>query len=170
MSVCDMNTAADAQFREGFSLLSKYGFHFESWLYHENIEGFTDLARAFPDTTMVLDHMGFPLGIGKYKSEETMPRWKELMRALAELKNVHVKIGGFGMRFPGFGFDERPFPATSDEIASAWSPYITFTLDTFGVDRCIMESNFPMDKVSCSYTVLFNALKKAVRSYSLDDR
>ncbi|CAE7945905.1 unnamed protein product, partial [Symbiodinium sp. KB8] len=84
--------------------------------------------------------------------------------------NVMVKIGGFGMRWPNFGFDERPKPASSDEIAAAWKPYVLHCLEVFGVDRCIMESNFPMDKISCNYTVCFNALKKCVRGYSLEDR
>merc|ERR1712217_710301 len=81
-----------------------------------------------------------------------------------------VKVGGFGMRFFGFGFDERATPPTSDELAKAWGPYVKFTVDTFGVDRCMMESNFPMDKISCSYTVLFNALKKTVADRSIEDK
>merc|ERR1712014_374889 len=113
---------------------------------------------------------GFPLGIGGYTKEATFPVWKEKMSMLAECKNVCVKIGGFGMRFPGFGFDERSTPPTSDELAAAWGPYVKHTIDAFGVDRCIMESNFPMDKQSCSYTVLFNALKKTVASRSLEDK
>lgn len=150
--------------------MSKYGFSYDSWLFHENLAGLADLAKTFPDTTIICDHMGFPLGIGKYDRKETFPKWQESVKALAVQPNVYMKIGGFGMRFPGFGFDERSFPPTSDELAEAWGPYVTFCIDTFGVDRCIMESNFPMDKVSCGYTVLFNALKKSVKSYSKEDK
>merc|ERR1719401_1406320 len=114
--------------------------------------------------------MGYPLGIGSFKREETFPVWQESMKELAQHSNVYVKIGGFGMRFPGFGFDERPSPPTSDELAEAWGPYVHHTIETFGVDRCMMESNFPMDRISCSYTVLFNALKKTVASYSQADK
>ncbi|CAK9081882.1 unnamed protein product [Durusdinium trenchii] len=92
------------------------------------------------------------------------------MARLAKVPNVMVKLGGFGMRWVGFGFDERPTPASSEELADAWRPYISHCLTLFGVDRCIMESNFPMDRITCSYTVCWNALKKCVRNYSLEDR
>lgn len=161
----------DTKFREGFALLQKYNLTYDSWHYHVDLDSFTDLAKSFPQQTMICDHMGFPLGISdKYDKERTFPEWKAKMTELAKYTNVYVKIGGFGMRFPGFGFDERPMPATSDELAAAWAPYVKHTIDAFGVDRCIMESNFPMDKVSCSYTVLFNALKKIVKDYSKEDK
>lgn len=167
---CDKDTAFESQFREGFALLSKYGFSYDSWLFHDQLPGLTDLARSFPDTTIICNHIGIPLGLGKHKLAESVPAWKGNLKELARQQNVYLKIGGFGMRFMGLGFDERPRPATSDELANAWKPYIEFCIQTFGVDRCMMESNFPMDKIACSYTVLFNALKKAVRSYSLEDR
>eukprot|EP00415_Alexandrium_ostenfeldii_P001877 UN1877 len=119
---------------------------------------------------MICDHMAFPLGIGSYKKETTFPVWKEKMSKLAECQNVCVKIGGFGMRFAGFRFDERPTPPTSDELAEAWGPYVRHTIEAFGVDRCMMESNFPMDKISCSYTVLFNAMKKIVADRPYEDK
>jgi len=164
------DTAYDPKFREAFALLSKYGFSYDCWLFHENLAALTDLAKTFPDTTIICDHMGFPLGMGKHDRKETFPKWQELVKALAAQPNVNMKIGGFGMRFPGFEFDERSFPPTSNELAEAWGPYVTFCIDTFGVDRCIMESNFPMDKISCSYTVLFNALKKIVKTHSQEDK
>lgn len=167
---CDRNTAFDAKFREAFALLAKYGFSFDTWLYHEQVAGLADLASAFPETTIICDHQAFPLGIGSYRASEVMPRWKDSMQVLAKLPNVVVKVGGLGMRLMGFGFDERAFPPTSDELVLAWKPYVLFVVETFGVDRCIMESNFPMDKISCSYTVLFNALKKIVKGYSIEDR
>jgi len=164
------DTAYDPKFREGFALLSKHGFTFDSWLYHENIQAFMDLAGAFPEQTMILDHVGFPLGIGSYKRSEMFPIWQNQMKELAAHRNVCVKLGGFGMRLMGFGFDERPKPPSSDELAEAWGPYIRHAVETFGVDRCIMESNFPMDKISCSYTVLWNAYKKALAGYSRADK
>jgi len=164
------DTAYDPKFREGFALLSKYGFTYDSWHFHENLEGFIDLAKTFPGTTMICDHLGFPLGIGKYDKAATLPVWKELMKKLAQCKNVNVKIGGLGMRFCGYGFDERDTPASSDELAEAWGPYVCFCINTFGVDRCMMESNFPMDRITCTYTVLFNALKKIVSHYSKADK
>jgi len=164
------NCAFDAKFREGFALLEKYGLSFDSWHYHENMPDFLDLAKCFPGTTMILDHMGFPVGIGTYDRTEVFPVWKEQMQEMAKQENVVVKIGGLGMPIWGFGFDKRAKPATSDELAEIWGPYVRHTIETFGVDRCMMESNFPMDKVSCSYTVLFNALKKTVSNYSKEDK
>jgi len=162
-------TAYDAKFREGFALISKYGFTYDSWLFHMQVDEFADLARDFPNTTMILDHIGKPLGVGGYKREESRLAWEVSMRKLAELNNVYVKVGGMGMKHMGFAWDERPKPPTSDELVEAWGPYVRFVIETFGVDRCMM-SNFPMDKISCSYTVLFNALKKITRGYSKEDR
>lgn len=165
-----MGYAYDAKFREGFALLQKYGFVFDSWHYHVNLEAFTDLARSFPQQTMVCDHIGFPLGIGRFDRQTSMLEWKGLMKKLAAHANVYVKIGGLGMRIIGFGFDERSTPPTSDELAQAWGPYVRYTLEIFGVDRCMFESNFPMDKISCSYTVLFNAFKKIVAGFPQEDK
>eukprot|EP00928_Gymnodinium_smaydae_P032506 TRINITY_DN23525_c0_g1_i1.p1 TRINITY_DN23525_c0_g1~~TRINITY_DN23525_c0_g1_i1.p1 ORF type:complete len:429 (+),score=55.19 TRINITY_DN23525_c0_g1_i1:136-1422(+) len=167
---CEQNTGYDAKFREGFALLSKYGFSYDCWLFHEQIDALNDLAMSFSDTTIICDHIGFPLGIGGHTLQESKPKWEKSMRRLAKQNNVFVKIGGFGMRNMGFGFDERATPPSSDELAEAWGPFVRFVVELFGVDRCIMESNFPMDKITCSYTVLFNALKKTVRTYSLEDR
>lgn len=165
-----IDKAYDAKFREGFALLSKYGLTYDSWHFHNSLEALADLAKEFPNQTIICDHVGFPLGIGKYKKEQVFPEWKDLMVKLAKQPNVFVKIGGLGMRVCGFGFDERPMPPTSDELAAAWAPYVRHTIETFSVNRCIMESNFPMDRISCSYNVLFNALKKCVATYSMEDK
>mmetsp|Transcript_29905 Transcript_29905/g.78814 ORF Transcript_29905/g.78814 Transcript_29905/m.78814 type:complete len:425 (-) Transcript_29905:12-1286(-) len=164
------NLAYDSKWREGFALLAKYGLCFDTVIYHLQIDAVADLARDFPDTTIIVNHMAVPLGVGGYNREEVRPTWEESMKRLAKFKNVYVKIGGFGMHWTGFGFDERPTPPSSDELATAWGPYVLFVIAAFGVDRCMMESNFPMDKITCSYTVLFNALKKITRSYSKEDR
>jgi len=165
-----IDKAYDPKFREGFALLSKYGLTYDSWHYHNSLEALADLAKDFPNQKIICDHVGFPLGIGKYKKAEIFPVWKDLMAKLAKHSNVYVKIGGLGMRMIGFGFDERPKPPTSDELAEAWGPYVRYTIETFGVDRCIMESNFPMDRISCSYNVLFNALKKCTANYTMEDK
>mmetsp|Transcript_50962 Transcript_50962/g.95315 ORF Transcript_50962/g.95315 Transcript_50962/m.95315 type:complete len:430 (+) Transcript_50962:94-1383(+) len=163
-------TPFDPKFREGFALLSKYGFTYESWVCYQNIKALTDLAKCFPETKIICDHVGVPLGQGPYKLEETIPQWKEDMIAFAANKNAYVKIGGMGMSNFGWGFEFRPKPPTSDELVKVWGPLVLFCVETFGVDRCIMESNFPMDKISCSYTVLWNAMKKIVKSYSKEDK
>lgn len=163
-------TANTDKFREGFALLSKYDLTYDCWLSHENLEDLADMAKNFPQQTIICDHIGFPLGIGKYKLEEVTPVWKERMAALAQHKNVHVKVGGLGMTFLGFKFDEGEMPPSSDEIAARWGPYVLFTIETFGVDRCLMESNFPMDRITCSYTMYWNAMKKIVKGYSKEDK
>lgn len=157
----------DARFREGFACLAPLGLSFDSVLFHPQLPELIDLARAFPTTSIVLNHMGFPLGIGAYagRRSEVFTQWREAMRALATCPGVAVKIGGLGMPFWGFGFDERPERATSAELAAAWRPYVETTIEVFGADRCMMESNFPPDGRTASYGVLWNALKLITRPY-----
>merc|ERR1711865_100254 len=96
---CDgADMAYDAKFREGFALLHRHGLSYDCWLCHENITALTDLAKAFPETTIIANHMCFPLGMGQFDRQQVFPRWKESVKALGELKNVYMKIGGFGMR------------------------------------------------------------------------
>ena len=159
---------ADATFRRGFAELGKRGLSFDAWLYHPQIPELTDLARAFPDTTIIFDHFGGPLGIGPYigKREEIYPQWKKDVAALAQCENVYAKIGGIQMPINGFGFHKWEKPATSDEIVAAAGRYYRHAIDCFGPQRCMFESNFPVDKASCSYAVLWNAFKKLVADAS----
>jgi len=131
-----------------------------------------DLARAFPGTTIILNHTGGPLGIGPYtgKREEVFQEWKRGIVALANCPNVVVKLGGLGMPICGFGWNERVTPPSSAELAEAMAPYFRWCIEHFGVDRCMFESNFPADKVSYSYTVLWNAFKRISKDFSPEDR
>ncbi len=131
------DTAKSAKFREAFALLSKHGLRYDSWLCHDNLEDLADLAESFPEQKIVCDHIGFPLGIGKYKLEETTPVWKARMATLARHKNVFVKIGGIGMTFLGFRFEDGEVPPSSDELAQAWAPYVLYCIEQFGADRCM---------------------------------
>ncbi len=154
----------DARFREGFAELGKRGLSFDAWLYHAQIPELTDLARAFPDTTIIFDHFGGPLGIGPYEGrrEQIFLRWREHVAELARCENVYAKLGGVVMPINGFGFHKRDVPANSDELVAASGRYHRHAIDCFGVERCMFESNFPVDKASCSYPVLWNAFKKMV--------
>ena len=154
----------DAKFREGFAELGKRSLSFDGWLYHAQIPELTDLARAFPDTTIVFDHFGGPLGIGPYEGqrEEIFAVWSDAITELATCPNVYPKLGGLVMPINGFGFHKRSVPANSDEIVASTDRYYRHTIDAFGVERCMFESNFPVDKQSCSYHVLWNAFKKLV--------
>jgi predicted TIM-barrel fold metal-dependent hydrolase len=160
------------RFREGFALLGKYGLSFDAWLFHSQLGELLALARDFPEITIVLDHMGGPLGIGPYagKRDEVFSDWAKSMEALARLENVTVKLGGLQMAISGFGWHHRSLPPTSAELAETVGPYYLHCIDHFGAHRCMFESNFPVDKVSCSYTVLWNAFKRLSQDYSESDR
>jgi predicted TIM-barrel fold metal-dependent hydrolase len=158
----------DATFRKGFACLAPLGLSFDAWLFHPQIGELADLARAFPDTTIVLDHCGGPIGLGNYanRREEIFARWKASIADIAKCPNVHVKLGGLAMRLLGYDFHERPTPPTSEQVASAWRPYIETCIEAFGPQRCMFESNFPPDKGQCSYQVIFNAFKRIAADYS----
>jgi L-fuconolactonase len=158
----------DPQFRDGFSLLARYGLSFDSWIYHPQITELADLARKFPQTSIILDHVGAPLGIGVYtgKKDEVFTTWRQNIRELAACPNTNVKLGGMGMHVFGFGFEKQDIPPSSIDLANAWKPYVETCIEAFGPDRCMFESNFPVDKRSCSYPILWNAFKRLTKSYS----
>ena len=151
----------DRTFREGFAVLGRLGLSFDAWLYHPQIGEVAELARAFPETRIVLNHVGGPIGIGAYagKHKEVLPVWAASIEALAACPNVYVKLGGLGMRLGGFGFHERPEPPSSETLAATWRPYIETCIAAFGASRSMFESNFPVDKGSYSYPVFWNACK-----------
>jgi predicted TIM-barrel fold metal-dependent hydrolase len=158
----------DPTFRKGFACLALLDLSFDAWLFHPQLAEFIDLARAFPDTQIVLDHCGGPLAIGGYagQREEIFATWKASIQQAAKCCNVTVKLGGLAMRLLGYDFHERPTPPSSEEVAAAWRPYIEACIDAFGPDRCMFESNFPPDKGQCSYQVIFNAFKRIAAQYS----
>lgn len=159
-------------FRAGFQELANRGLSFDAWLYHPQIPELTDLARAFPDTTIIFDHFGGPLGIGPYtgKDDEVFEQWCADAADLAQCTNVHPKLGGIVMPLNGFDWHRRDTPATSDEIVAATGRYHRKAIELFGPERCMFESNFPVDKQSCSYHVLWNAFKKIAADYTESDR
>ncbi|HUJ73508.1 MAG TPA: amidohydrolase family protein [bacterium] len=161
-----------ARFREGFAKLRGLDLTFDAWLYHPQIPELTQLARAFPDQPIVLDHVGGPLGVGPYagKREEIFPQWRQHIRALAQCPNVWVKLGGLGMKIIGYDFHKRPRPPSSEELAQLWRPYIQTCIEEFGPSRCMFESNFPVDKVSGSYRVYWNTFKRLAAGASAADK
>jgi predicted TIM-barrel fold metal-dependent hydrolase len=156
----------DPTFRKGFGCLAPLGLSFDAWLFHPQIGELADLARAFPDTTIVLDHCGGPIGLGSYRRDEVFPGWKKSIGDIATCRNVVVKLGGLGMRLLGHDFHARATPPSSDELAAAWRPWIETCIDAFGPDRAMFESNFPPDKGQCSYQVIFNTFKRLSAQYS----
>src|ERR1700761_2327487 len=158
----------DATYRKGFACLAPLGLTFDAWLFHPQLGDFIDLARAFPQQRIILDHCGGPVGLGRFagKREETFVAWKASIQEVAKCPNVVVKLGGLAMRLLGFDFHERPKPPSSEQAAAAWRPYIETCIEAFGPARCMFESNFPPDKGQCSYQVIFNAFKRIAAQYS----
>ena len=163
---------ADSRFRAGFAHLAPLGLSFDAWIYHSQIPELASLARAFPDTTIVLDHCGSPLGIGPYagRRDEIFPLWAAAIRALSECPNVVVKTGGLGMGLLGFDFHRGALPPDSDRLAQVWKPYVETCIDAFGTERCMFESNFPVDKGSYGYRTYWNACKKLAAGASEAER
>jgi predicted TIM-barrel fold metal-dependent hydrolase len=161
-----------AKFREGFAHLTQRDLTFEAWCYHTQIPSLADLARAFPDTTIILNHVGGPIGVGPYagKRDEVFAQWSASITELSRCPNVVAKLGGLGMPVTGFGFHEGPSPPTSSAFLEPTRPYFEHVLDAFGANRCMFESNFPVDKVSVSYPVLWNAFKRLTSGYSTSER
>jgi predicted TIM-barrel fold metal-dependent hydrolase len=162
----------DAKFREGFAQLAPLGMSFESWQYHPQLPDAIDLARAFPGTTIILNHVGGILGVGPYSGhrEEIFAEWRKNIAELAKCPNVNMKLGGLGMVSVGFDFHEREVPPPSEDLAAAWRPYIETCIEAFGVNRCMFESNFPPDKQSCGYTELWNAFKRITAGASATEK
>lgn len=162
---------ADRKWREGFACLEKYGLSFDAWQTHQ-LTGVADLAKAFPATTIILNHIGGPFGIGPLSEqhEEMITEWQRGITALANCPNVFIKLGGLGMRSFGFGWHGRKNPPSSVELARSMAPYYLWCIEKFGVDRCVFESNFPVDKLSYSYNVMWNAFKRIVEDFSVNDQ
>ena len=155
-------------FQTGVNVLGAMGLTYDTWHYYYQNQDFCELAKACPDTQMILDHFGTPLGVGPYadKKEEIFQQWKKDITDIAKCDNVVAKIGGLAMPDNGFGWDKRATPATSDEFYEAQKRYYLHAIECFGPERCMMESNFPVDRYSISYHVLYNGLKKIVADFS----
>ena len=162
----------EPSFRRGYAHLRTYGLSFEGWVYHTHIADLTDLARAFPDTTIIFNHLGGPIGVGPYagRRDEVFAAWKPVVAELAKCPNVVAKVGGIQMVVNGYGWQERKRPPTSDELLDANGNWYRYTMEQFGPRRCMFESNFPVDRLSCSYTVLWNQFKKLTKGFSADER
>ncbi|MEA2730218.1 MAG: L-fuconolactonase, partial [Acetobacteraceae bacterium] len=167
-----LHQVLDPKFREGFGQLAPLGLSFESWQYHPQLPDAIDLARAFPDTTIILNHVGGLLGVGPYSGhrQEVLTGWRKDINELAKCPNVYCKLGGLGMISVGFDFHERDIPPSSEDLAAAWRQYIEPCIEAFGVERCMFESNFPPDKQSCSYTPLWNAFKRITANASASEK
>ena len=159
-------------FRAGLKQLADLGLSFDAWLYQTQLTELTDVAHAMPELNIVLNHMAGPLGIGPYQQrrEQEFEAWKKQMKNLSRCKNVSVKLGGRAMAMSGHGWSKRSNPPGSEELAAAMAPYFETCIELFSPARCMFESNFPVDKSGCSYTVLWNAYKRVADVYSQSER
>mmetsp|Transcript_57231 Transcript_57231/g.134706 ORF Transcript_57231/g.134706 Transcript_57231/m.134706 type:complete len:185 (+) Transcript_57231:574-1128(+) len=156
------------------------GLTYDCWLFHPNLPELIQLARACPGTTIVANHVAQPLGVAEYRrkdapdepggvggpSDEVVEMWRAAITELASCSNVVMKLGGLGMPVCGFGWEKRATPPSSEELAKAMGPFIHHCIQAFGPSRCMFESNFPVDKASCSYTTLWNAFKRMATSFT----
>ena len=168
----DPELYASDEFRRGVRLLGERGLTYDTWHYHFQNAAYAELVRAVPETTFVLDHFGSPVGVGLWEGRqaEVLAAWREDIEAIARCPNVVAKIGGLAMPVNGFGWHRRDDPATSDELVAAQREYYLHAIDCFGPDRCMFESNFPVDKMSLSYHTYWNAMKKLVADFSPTDK
>ena len=160
-------------FRAGVARLGERGLTYDTWHYHHQNQDFCELAAAVPGTTMILDHFGTPLGVGRFagKRAEIFERWKDDIAAIADNPNVVAKLGGLAMPDNGFGWHVTDAaaaaePVTSDRFVDEQGAYYRHAIECFGADRCMFESNFPVDRWSLSYAVFWNACKKIAADYS----
>ena len=162
----------DKTVREGFAQLESRGLSFDTWVYHPQLGDVVDLARAFPGTQICVDHVGGPIGLGRYKGKRdaVFVEWSRSIRELAACPNVHVKLGGMGMPMFGFDFVEGEIAPGSEQLAQAWRPYVETCIEAFGPKRAMFESNFPVDKVSYGYGVYWNACKRLAKGMSAAEK
>ena len=170
--ICAPGLYKEPLFREGFALLGEFKLTFDAWLYQTQLGDLLDLAHAFPQQAIVLNHTGGVLGVGRYATErqQLFATWRRSIQELARCQNVVMKLGGLGMRRSGFEFYGQPQRATSTALAAAWRPWLETCIEEFGASRCMFESTFPVDGATCTYRVLWNTFKRVAGAGSDSER
>ena len=163
---------ASDNFRAGARVLARMGLTLEGWMWHPQLPELAAFAKAVPDLTIILNHIGGLTREGPYanRDDEVLAAWRSGIAAVAECPNVMVKLGGIGMPRTGFDWHLRDKPIGSEELAESMAPFINYCIEKFGPNRCMFESNFPVDKVSFSYHVMYNAFKRLSKGYSVTER
>lgn len=162
----------DAGYRAGLAQLAQRQLSYDAWLFWPQLAELAEVADAFPDLPIIVNHCGGIVRIGAYadRGPEVFHRWRQAMQALARRPNVYVKLGGLGMRINGFGFHEGAQPPSSQQLAAHWAPWMRTCIDLFGPERCMFESNFPVDKGSYSFVNGWNAFKRLSQDFSPAER
>ncbi|WP_256600628.1 MULTISPECIES: amidohydrolase family protein [unclassified Pseudomonas] len=163
---------ADPNFRRGLQQLAKHELAFDAWIYHTQIQEVVDLARAVPEVPIVLDHLGGILGVFEHaqRRREVFAEWQRSVRQLADCPNVFVKIGGYAIAISGYHFEQYLTPPSSQLLAELWRPTAEFVIETFGAERCMFESNFPVDRAAGHYATVWNAFKLIAQSASESEK
>jgi L-fuconolactonase len=174
------NSAPDIQpglylrpdFRAGMARLAALGLSLDAWAFHPQMPDITDLARAFPGSNIIVGHCGGPLGYGRYagKRDAVFADWKSSVTELAKCPNVTMKLGGMMMRLAAYDYMGLDAPPSSEQLAAHWRPYVETCVALFGADRCIAESNFPVEKMGIGFAALFNALKRLTSGCSATEK
>jgi L-fuconolactonase len=162
----------DAGFREGFSELGKRGMSFDAWILEPQLPDVIDLARAFPDTPICLDHCGTPLGSASYEGKlaERFDIWRANILELGKCENVMIKLGGLAMHNCAMPEQGQAAGIGSEELARLWQPYIETCIEAFGTKRGMFESNYPVDRWGATYPVLWNAFKRITSRASAEEK
>jgi L-fuconolactonase len=163
---------ATAEYRAGAQVLAQMGLSLDTGVCFPQLPELSAFAKAVPDLTIILNYLGGLTRVGPFadRDNEVLPAWRRGITAAAECPNVHLKLGGIGMPRLGFDWHTRARPIGSEELATSMAPIMTYCIEQFGPNRCMFESNFPVDKVSFSHHVLFNAFKRFSKSYSASER
>jgi predicted TIM-barrel fold metal-dependent hydrolase len=166
------NLLLEPAFAEGLRRLGQNGHSFDAFVFHSQLHELATLVRSIPETSFILNHLGVPLNRGSQSDRDgVMALWRAGLLELVACPTVFVKIGGIGMdSLFGMGWSKRERPPGSDEVVAWWGHDIRFCIDTFGPSRCMFESNFPVDRWSLGYTVLWNAFQKIAASYGEDEQ
>ena len=167
----DLGLMLHPNFIDGAKCVQDANLSLDFWIYHTQLNEMEKIARALPDLTIILNHIGGPIHIGEYEGKQaaTHREWRSAMMRLSRIPNINVKLGGLGMAVNGAKFHNSKFPPNSVQLSDVWKPWIYETIDMFGFDRCMFESNFPVDKGSCSYGALWNAFKIIAKDMSDDE-
>ena len=160
------------EFSEGLNELENKNLTFEAWQYHHQINQVAEIADRNENLTIILNHFSGPIGIGPYegKQDDIFKIWRKDIKELSKRPNVLAKLGGLAMPVNGFKFHEQETPATSDQMIDKQRRYYLECLESFEPSRCMFESNFPVDKQSISYHVLWNFFKKISENFSEDEK
>jgi L-fuconolactonase len=163
---------ATAGYRAGAQVLARMGLSLDIGVCFPQLPELAAFAKSVPNLTIILNHLGGLTRVGPYgnRDEEVIPAWRRGIAEVAQCPNVHLKLGGIGMPRLGFDWHTRARPIGSEELATAMAPIMSYCIEQFGPNRCMFESNFPVDKVSFSHHVLFNAFKRFSKGYSASER